>query len=52
MPIMRVEGEEPLSPDSKGLESVDRGPSSLRAHGIKVMSYRTGGKRVRPTPST
>jgi hypothetical protein len=31
---MYVEGEEPLSPDSKGLESGAREPTLLRAHGV------------------
>jgi hypothetical protein len=34
MPIMRVEGEEHLSPDLKGLEFGARKPSLLRLHGI------------------
>jgi hypothetical protein len=32
--VLRVEGEEPLSPDSKGLESGARELSLLRAHGV------------------
>jgi hypothetical protein len=32
--IIRVEGEEPLSPDSKGLKYGAQEPSLLRAHGV------------------
>jgi hypothetical protein len=34
MSVVRIEGEEPLSPDSKGLESDAQEPSLLRAPGL------------------
>jgi hypothetical protein len=44
--VVHVEGEEHLSPDSKGLESGAREPSLLRAHGVYGWVRPTGAPAV------
>jgi hypothetical protein len=46
MPVMRVEGEEHLSPVSKGLESGARKPSLLRARDVHGYVLPGGGPAI------
>jgi hypothetical protein len=49
---MHVEGEEPISPDWKGLESGAREPSLLRARCVYGYVLSGGAQWLRPTLST
>jgi hypothetical protein len=52
VPVMRVEGEEPLSSGLKGLESGVREPSCLKHVVFVVMPCRAGPRWLWPTPGT
>jgi hypothetical protein len=51
MPVMRVEGDEPLNPDLKGLESGALEPSRKGHVVLMVMSCRVGSHVVWPLRS-